>query len=240
MKGVPGEDNGLSGYSSVDQCIITKDDHLQLSSSTDVHPAAMPLITSNFVNQWKRPRESRDYRLSMSALSFGDKLEVLARKCIVFPAGGSETHIVQMVAPTVTYISSLIMYSHRVDMIGTFGDDYRKTRSMVHKITRDGGVQSTYIIFYNLSPNLPINLNVAHVVGVTPSDLKTRKRLFWRGDVVAMKVQPQAGPQKRYDFIVESLDADLSELSPLEELLREKYQVGFLEGRVEVAEISCK
>ena len=178
----------------------------------------------------------------MSALFLGDKLEILARKCIVFPASGSETHIAHMVARTVTTddISSLVLYSRCVDMTSTFGDDYRNTRSMVYKIARDSGVQSTYLIFYNLSPNLPINLNVAHVVGVTPSDLKTRKRLFWRGDVVAMKVQPRAEPLDRYDFIVESLDADLSELSPLEEFLREKYQVGFLEGLVEEDELFCK
>ena len=177
----------------------------------------------------------------MTALFHGDKLEILARKCIVFPAGGSETHIAHMVARTVTTddsdITSLAMYSRCVDLTSTFGDDYRKTQSMVQKITRDSGVQSTYLIFYNLSPNLPINLNVAHVVGVTPSDLKSRKRLFWRGDVVAMKVQPHSEPD---DFMVESLDADLSELRPLEEFLREKYQVGFLEGLVQQYEVFCK
>ncbi|KIL66965.1 hypothetical protein M378DRAFT_159896 [Amanita muscaria Koide BX008] len=107
-------------------------------------------------------------------------------------------------------------------MARTFGDDYRKTQVMDHKSTRDG-IKSTYLFFYNLSPNLPINLNVLHVIGVTPSHLKTRKRLFWRGDVVATKVQPES---EQRDFIIENLDADISELRPLEEFLRATYQKG--------------
>ncbi|KAJ6624081.1 hypothetical protein B0H10DRAFT_2008415 [Mycena sp. CBHHK59/15] len=41
-----------------------------------------------------------------------------------------------------------------------------------------------------------------------------------------MKVQPES---EKIDFIVESLDADLLELRPLQEFLREKYQEGVLE-----------
>ncbi|KAF8961357.1 hypothetical protein BDZ97DRAFT_1828877 [Flammula alnicola] len=164
-----------------------------------------------------------------------DKLESLVRKCIVFPADGSETRIVHMIARTVTLedISSLTCHSRCVDMASTFGDNYRKTRVMTHQSARDG-VQSTYLLFYNLSLNLPINLNVAHVIGVTPSHLKTRKRLFWRGDIVAMKVQPQSG---QIDFIVESLDANLFELGPLEEFLRKGYQEEVLERDLHYEEL---
>ncbi|KAM6500031.1 hypothetical protein JOM56_003045 [Amanita muscaria] len=104
---------------------------------------------------------------------------------------------------------------------------------LTHKSTRDG-IKSTYLFFYNLSPNLPINLNVLHVIGVTPSHLKIRKRLFWRGDVVATKVQPES---EQRDFIIESLDADISELRPLEEFLRATYQKGGLERNLHYDEL---
>lgn len=159
-----------------------------------------------------------------------DKLETLVRNCIVFPADGSETRIVHMVARTVTSedTSELGCFSRCVDMASTFGDDYRKTRVMSSYTSPWDGFESPYILFYNLSPNLPINLNVAHAIGVTPSYLKTRNHLFWRGDVVAMKVQPES---QRFDFIVQSLDADLTELRTLEAFLKEMYRRGVF-GRI--------
>ena len=168
-----------------------------------------------------------------------DKLESLVRKCIVFPANGSETCIVPMIARTVTSeddITSLRLHSRCVDMASTFGNEYRKTQVVAHKSTWNG-VQITYLFFYNLSPHLPINLNVAHVIGVTPHHLKTKKRLFWRGDLVLMKVQPES---ELVDWIVESLDADMSELRPLEEFLREVYQEGGLESNLDFDEYQCK
>ena len=164
-----------------------------------------------------------------------DKLEILVLKCIVFPADGSETRLVHMVARTVTVedIPPLAGYSRCVDMASTFGDEYRKTQVLAYKISRDG-VQSTYLFFYNLSPNLPINLSIARVIGVTPSHLKSRKRLFWRGDVVAMKVQPES------ESIVESLDADLFDLNPLEEFFRMRYQGGSLESFLDSLEQQCE
>ena len=167
-----------------------------------------------------------------------DKVEFLVRRCIVFPADGSETRIVHMVARTVIVgdIPPLRLYSRCVDMASTFGDEYRKTEVTRHKIARDGD-ESTYLFFYNLSPNLPVNLNVAHVIGVTPSHLKTRKRLFWRGDVVAMKVQPES---EKINFIVESLDANPFDLKALEEFFRESYQEGRLEQLLQRTEWLCE
>ncbi|KAF8624564.1 hypothetical protein AX15_005811 [Amanita polypyramis BW_CC] len=153
-----------------------------------------------------------------------DELEALVRRCVVFPANGSEACIVPMVARTVTAEDTALLapYSRCVDMASTFGDDYRKTQVSALRSAQDG-VESTYLFFYNLSPNLRINLSVAQVVGVTPSHLKSKRRLFWRGDVVAMKVQPQS---EQMDFIVKSLDADLSELGILEMFLKETYRRG--------------
>ncbi|KAF8813436.1 hypothetical protein BYT27DRAFT_7220388 [Phlegmacium glaucopus] len=136
-----------------------------------------------------------------------NKLENLVQKCIIFPADGSETRIVHMIARTVTRedadITLLSLHSRCVDMASTFGDEYHNMRVMAYRGAQDG-VQSTYLFFYNLSPNLPINLNVAHLIGV----------------------QPQS---EQMNFIVKSLDADLSALRLLEEFLREEYQEGSLD-----------
>jgi hypothetical protein len=174
-----------------------------------------------------------------SPVFLNDKLESLVRKCIVFPADGSETRIVHMIARTVTDeddVTSLRLHSRCVDLASTFGDDYRKTQVLVHKDSQDG-IQSTYLLFYNLSPNLPVNLNVARVTGVTPSHLKAKKRLFWRGDVVAMKVKPKSD---MVEALVESMDADLLELSGLEQFLREGYQVGEFERFLDLDKEQCE
>lgn len=168
----------------------------------------------------------------------GDKFQRLLRKCVVFPADGSETRIVYMVVRTVTVndISPLSSYSRCVDVASTFGDDYRKTKVMSNKNAWDG-VESNYIFFYNLSLNLPINLNVAHLLGVTPSHLKARKRLFWRGDIVAMKVQLDS----ESSFIVkECLNANRLDLNSLEQFLLEKYRNGNLESDLYALEQECK
>jgi len=170
---------------------------------------------------------------------FNDKLEILVRKCIVFPADGSETRLDPMIARTVTLddISSLRLFNRCVDMTSTFGDSYCKTRvAGPHQTTRDG-VESTYLLFYNLSLNLPINLNIARVIGVTPLQLQTKKRLFWRGGVVAMKVRPES---KECDFMVESLDADLLELRSLEKFFPDYYGRGTLEYALDLDEGTCE
>jgi len=167
-----------------------------------------------------------------------DKFETLVRKCIVFPADDSQTRIVHMLAQTVAVedITSLGSHSRYFDMISTFGASYRTTRVMAHRSALDG-LQITYLFFYNLSPNLPININIANIIGETPSDLDKKKRLFWRGDVVAMKVQPKG---EQLNFHVESLDADLFELRPLEEFLREFYQEGVHECVLRDNEHRCE
>ena len=167
-----------------------------------------------------------------------DQLETLIRRCIVFPADGSETHIDLMIARTATEddISSMRVFNRCVDMTSTFGDSYRKTEVSSYETTRDG-VQSTYLLFYNLSLNLPINLNIARVIGVTPYQLQTEKRLFWRGDVVAMKVQPVSN---RLSFMVRSLEADLLELRSLEKIFPDYYRRGVFESQLDSDERRCE
>ena len=163
-----------------------------------------------------------------------DKLETLRRKCIVFPADGSETRLDLMIARTVTGDdnSSMKLFNRCVDMTSIFGDSYRKTQAASHQTTRN-----TYLLFYNLSLNLPINLNIARVIGVTPPQLQTKKRLFWRGNVVVMKVRPES---KERDFIVKSLDADLLELKSLEEFFLDNYRKGVLETDLDFDEHTCE
>ena len=71
-----------------------------------------------------------------------DKLEILVRKCIVFPADGSETRLEPMIARTVTVddISGIRLYNRCVDMTSTFGDCYRKTQVTHYQTTEDGGI----------------------------------------------------------------------------------------------------
>ncbi|KAF9522392.1 hypothetical protein CPB83DRAFT_113313 [Crepidotus variabilis] len=95
-----------------------------------------------------------------------------------------------MIARTVTTdddLPSLRSYSRCVDMTGTFGTEYRKTRIMIYKEKRKH-ILTNYIFFYNLSPKLPVNRNLTRLIGVTHFELKKHKRLFWRGDVVALKL----------------------------------------------------
>lgn len=86
------------------------------------------------------------------------------------------------------------------------------------------GFLSGYLLIYNLLQNLPVNLNVMNLIGVTSSYLKLKKRVFWRGDVAAMKVK--LGPE--WPPIIESLDADIFELVQVEKFLRSTYQQGAL------------
>jgi hypothetical protein len=160
------------------------------------------------------------------------------RKCIVFPAHGSETRRDRMITRAVTEgdTSSMKLFNRCVDVTSKFGDSYPKTQVASYQTTRNG-VQSTYLLFYNLSLNLPINLNIARVIGVTPPQLQTTKRLFWRGDVVAMKVRPVS---KEHSFMVKSLDADLLELRSLEKLFPDYFQKGVLESELDFDEHTCE
>ena len=130
-----------------------------------------------------------------------DNLETRVRQCILFPADGSESRMVPMTARTMTVddIASLKSYSRCVDMSSVFGgglysysasysasDNYRKTRVMGYippptnrwALAESEPEPACYLLFYNLSPNLPVNLNVVGMVGLTEAYLKFKKRLF--------------------------------------------------------------
>ena len=174
-------------------------------------------------------------------LFIGDKFERCVRQCIVFPADGLATRIEHMIVETVTTtqdISALRLHSRCVDLTSTFGAEHRdlKTRVVVLSITHAGDTHA-YLFYYNRSLRLPINLNVAELVGVSSSHLKTKKHVFWRGDIVVMKVKPES---ETIDFIVKPLDADLSELGTLEEFLRTKHREGYLAQELHGDEMQCE
>ncbi len=122
-----------------------------------------------------------------------DKFERCVRECIIFPADGSETRTSPMIVETVTSaedIEALRVFNRCVDLTSTYGAEHRnwQTRIMVYN-EPNTRCNPAYIIFCNRSVRLPINLTIAKLAGVTPSILKNKKRMFWRGDVVAMKVK---------------------------------------------------
>ncbi|KIM38616.1 hypothetical protein M413DRAFT_447609 [Hebeloma cylindrosporum] len=103
-------------------------------------------------------------------------------------------------------------------------NDSRKMRVTTYRRASRDGTQSTYLFFYTLriSPTLPINLTMANLLGGA-SQVKRRKRLFWRGDIVAMKVNPVL---ERIENVIESVDADLREVGFLEGWLMARYREG--------------
>ncbi len=171
-----------------------------------------------------------------------DKFERCVRKCIIFPADGSAIRTANMTveaAPAAADISALRKFNRCVDMTSAYGAEHRnsQTRIMVYD-EPNTSYRPAYIVFCNRSLRLPINLTIAKLVGVTPSVLQSKKRLFWRGDVVAMKVRWTPG--KKFGA-VDVLDAHVSELGSLElEFLRTQYHQGFWERELRCDEIECK
>ena len=71
-------------------------------------------------------------------------------------------------------LASEAIYFRYTEMPSTSDDDCLKVQVMISR----GAQHGTYLFFYGLSLNSPINLNVAHAIGVTPSRLKLKKWLF--------------------------------------------------------------
>ena len=174
-----------------------------------------------------------------------DKFERCVRKCIIFPADGSEARTEHMIVETVTAaedIKALRMFNRCVDLTSTYGSEHRnlQTRIMIYhspnKSRYGWDVVPFYIIFCNRSVRLPVNCNITKLVGATPLLLRSKKRMFWRGDVVAMKVK--AASDVKWD--IQPLDAHMSNLGALEEFLRQQYQEGFWERELRYDEVQCK
>ena len=122
-----------------------------------------------------------------------------------------------------------------IDMVSTYGDEYSKLRVAPHEFEQTPNAR--YLIHYNMSPNLPLNLTVAGVVGSSASDVKADKRLFWRGDVAVLKTRRKI---PTLDFVLETLDADEDDFGLLEDVLRKQYQDGMLEKNLQWDEYICE
>ncbi|KAJ7853394.1 hypothetical protein B0H13DRAFT_2580728, partial [Mycena leptocephala] len=57
--------------------------------------------------------------------------------------------------------------------------------------------KETYIAYHNFSPELPVNLTMACLVGAWVDPIKPGKHLIWRGDVVVVKRRKWPGPMIR-------------------------------------------
>jgi hypothetical protein len=90
-----------------------------------------------------------------------------------------------------------------------------------------------YLLYYNMSPKLPLNRCIARIIGVDPNELEPE--LFWRGDVVGMKFAPES----RYP-IIQCYDADASAIVALGNALVDDYGEGKLEQELSLSEHLCK
>jgi len=147
------------------------------------------------------------------------------RKCIVFPAEGSEPRIVDMTIRTVIQgdISEVSLYNRTVDLLGLYGSEYRKLHVQDLSLSEWRAIPGKYLLYYNMSPKLPLNRCIARIIGVDPNKLGAE--LFWRGDVVGMKFEPES----EHSPIVQCYDADASAIVALGNALVDDYTEGKLE-----------
>jgi hypothetical protein len=152
------------------------------------------------------------------------------RKCLVLPYDGSEPRLVDMTIRTATEedISNAKLYNRTVDLLVPYGNEYRKTR--VWPVPE--GVLGKHVLYFNMSPKLPLNRCVARIVGVDPDELGSR--LFWRGDVVVMRFESQD------DIYINCQNADISLMSALGVILKDAYMRGHLERELTQDESQCK
>jgi hypothetical protein len=85
-----------------------------------------------------------------------------------------------------------------------------------------------------MSPKLPLNRCIARIIGVDPNELGSE--LFWRGDVVGMKFEPES----EHSFMVQCYDADASAIVALGNSLVDDYGAGKLEKELSSDEEHCK
>ena len=139
------------------------------------------------------------------------------RKCIVFPAEGSEPRLVNMTTRLSTNEDVVDARLHRrtVDLRATYGSEYLKMRVWAFIEY----VPGKYMFYLNMSPKLPLNRCVARIVGENLDNLESQ--LFWRGDVVVMKFNGIGND-------LDSQDADTSVISGLEYILKDAYLKGML------------
>ncbi|KAJ7171518.1 hypothetical protein C8R46DRAFT_1217079 [Mycena filopes] len=124
-----------------------------------------------------------------------DPHETIVRNVLIFPADGSEPHIIPMTfSEAGAKANPYGFYTVNVDLRGLYG------KRNMHAVRVFGPIpdeqakitNGEYSLFHNISPKLPINASMARIVGVDPR--KPGKRPMWRGDVVVIKSAEWPGP----------------------------------------------
>ena len=148
----------------------------------------------------------------------------------MLPADGSEPRLIEMTIRTTTQDDSDIsrLYSRTLDLLVPYGNEYRKTRVWPESDVTLG----KHLLYFNMSPKLPLNRRVARIVDANLDDLKSK--LFWRGDVIMMRYETQD------DIYISCQNADVSSTGALEEILRDAYMTGRLERELSQDEWECK
>lgn len=165
-----------------------------------------------------------------------DLYDIRNLKCIIFPAEGSEPHIVDMTIRTVIEgdLTEVSLYNRTVDLLGLYGSEYRKLRVQALSLSEWPATPGEYLLYYNMSPKLPLNRCITRIIGVDPNELGSE--LFWRGDVVGMKFEPKS----EYSPIIQCYDADASAIVALGNALVDGYAEGRLERVLSCDEALCK
>ncbi|KAJ7499800.1 hypothetical protein FB451DRAFT_1206639 [Mycena latifolia] len=110
----------------------------------------------------------------------------MVRNVVLYPADGSEPCITSMLFSTEgAKAHPHDRYTVNIELQGLYGADKMfATRSRVWGV-ETLNPDEQYVLYHNISPELPVNLAMARAVGVDPKT--TGRRLLWRGDVVVVK-----------------------------------------------------
>lgn len=123
-----------------------------------------------------------------------DPRETIVRDVLLYPANGDEPHITSMIFSEAGAKHDHGLYTRAADLRPFYGSQMDSTRIQMLGIENqsDKRVESEYIAYYNLSPELPVNVSLARVVDANPN--RPGSKPMWRGNVVVVKTEEWPGP----------------------------------------------
>ncbi|KAF8153633.1 hypothetical protein BJ912DRAFT_1014344 [Pholiota molesta] len=123
-------------------------------------------------------------------------LETIVRNVFLFPADGAEPRIVPgTFSEAASKANPVSFFTRSVDLRSHYGKQITSTfckfvtNNHPLALERDKG---EYLIYSNVSPDLPLNLSAARVTGIDP--VAFAAKVFWRGDIVMVKAEDWPGP----------------------------------------------
>ncbi|KAF8166177.1 hypothetical protein BJ912DRAFT_1003027 [Pholiota molesta] len=122
--------------------------------------------------------------------------ETIVRNVFLFPADGTEPRIVpKTFSEAASKANPVGFFSTSVDLGSHYGKQMAST--LCKFITNNFPLalecaKGDYIIYSNVSPELPLNLFAARATGIDP--VAYEARVFWRGDIVMVKAEVWPGP----------------------------------------------